>query len=287
MSVRLSALGLGVVVLLATAALTFAANQQISTTPRATPQLKAVPATLVVPDVRRQVYVFAKGLLVDAGFAWKVDGGVRGFSANTVASQSPLPGTRVLDNGAPTIVLTLQRNGKYGQKGTPEDASPYTGTRILLASVASVQALTPAVKPAVKKKAVVAKPAAAAKPKAKPAAVVAKPKPAAKSVQPRPPAFAVAGAPKEPLDEIPLTERAQRLSAWLVAHPKPTDANVKHWLYQNAWIVQGAKFGWWHGAAALRVLIAADSRAEAQWGIGAKSRAVAKAALAEAEASSS
>jgi hypothetical protein len=122
---------------------------------------------------------------------------------------------------------------------------------------------------------------------AKPAATKPKPKPAAKVARARPPAFVVAGAPKEPLDEIPLTERAQRLSAWLVAHPKPTDANVKHWLYQNAWIVQGAKFGWWHGAAALRVLIAADSRAEAQWGIGAKSRAVAKAALAEAEASSS
>ena len=89
MSVRLSALVLGVVALLATAALTYAADQQISSTPRATPQLKAVPLTLVVPDVTRQAYVFAKGILVDSGFAWKVQGGVRGYSANTVAAQSP------------------------------------------------------------------------------------------------------------------------------------------------------------------------------------------------------
>ena len=119
MSVRLSALVLGVVALLATAALTYAADKQITSTPRATPQVKAVPLTLTVPDVTRQAYVFAKGILVDAGFAWKVQGGVRGFSANTVLSQRPAAGTRVLDTGAPTIMLTLSRNGKYGQKGTP------------------------------------------------------------------------------------------------------------------------------------------------------------------------
>src|SRR5919204_6705417 len=106
MSVRLTALVLGVVALLTTAALTYAADRQISSAPRATPQVKAVPLTLVVPDVRRQAYVFAKGMLVDAGFAWKVEGGVRGYSANTVAAQAPAPGTRVLDTGAPAIVLT-------------------------------------------------------------------------------------------------------------------------------------------------------------------------------------
>ena len=94
MSVRLSALVLGVVALLATSALTYAANQQITSKPRVTPRVKVVSLTLVVPDVRRQVYVFAKGMLVDAGFAWKVEGGVRGFAANTVATQSPPPGLR-------------------------------------------------------------------------------------------------------------------------------------------------------------------------------------------------
>jgi hypothetical protein len=230
-----------------------------------------VPLTLVVPDVRRQAYVFAKGILVDAGFAWKVTGGVRGFSANTVATQSPAPGTRVLDTGAPTVMLTLQRNAKYGQKGTPEDGSPYAGTPLKLAELAATQTVEPtAAKPS--------KPAAAAKPR--PTATTA----AAKLPQSRPPAFTVPGAPKEPLDELPLTTRAQNLAAWLEKHPKPTDANVKHWLYQHEWIVQGAKFGWWHGAEALQLLIQDDRRAEALWGIGAKSQKVARAALAEVEA---
>jgi hypothetical protein len=274
MSVRLSALALGVVALLTTAALTYAADRQISSAPRATPQVKAVPLTLVVPDVRRQAYVFAKGILVDSGFAWKVRGGVRGFSANTVAWQSPLPGTRVLDTGAPTIVLTLTRNGKYGQKGTPEDASPYTGTPLRLASLAAAtQTVPPAAKPVAKPK-----PAAAVKPKA------AKTTAAAKLPQSRPAAFSVPGAPKEPLDEVPLTTRAKQLAVWLEAHPKPTDANVKHWLYQHEWIVQGAKFGWWRGDEALKLLIQDDRRAEALWGIGAKSQNVARAALAEVEA---
>ena len=55
--------------------------------------------------------------------------------------------------------------------------------------------------------------------------------------QTRPPAFVVPGAPKEPLDEITLTARAQKLDAWLAKHPQKTDANVQHWLYQHAWIV--------------------------------------------------
>ena len=31
---------------------------------------------LVVPDVRKQAYVFAKGTLEQGGFAWRVEGGV-------------------------------------------------------------------------------------------------------------------------------------------------------------------------------------------------------------------
>ena len=71
----------------------------------------------------------------------------------------------------------------------------------------------------------------------------------------RPAAFAVPGAPKEPLDEISLPARARLLDAWLTSSRGPTAANERHWLYQHAWIVTGARFGWWHGAAALRVLI--------------------------------
>ena len=120
--------------LLATAALTFAAAQRIgavhqprTTTAAAAPVLK----TLTVPDVRRQAYVFAKGTLGDAGFAWRVQGSVEGYAANTVVSQTPLPGTKVIDTGAPLIVLQLARSGK--QAGLPEAASALRGTAIRLA----------------------------------------------------------------------------------------------------------------------------------------------------------
>jgi hypothetical protein len=80
-----------------------------------------------------------------------------------------------------------------------------------------------------------------------------------------------------------LTERAALLSAWIDTHPK-TRANVRHYLYQHSWIVTGAKFGWWHGAEALRKLIAVDRTAQQRWGIGKKSELVARKALVYVEA---
>ncbi len=102
--------------------------------------------------------------------------------------------------------------------------------------------------------------------------------------RPRPAAFHVPGAPKEPLDEIPLPVRAQRLEAWLTRGRDPTAANQRHWLYQHAWIVTGARFGWWHGAEAIRILIRVDRRVESQWGVGYRSEAAARFALAAVEA---
>ena len=99
----------------------------------------------------------------------------------------------------------------------------------------------------------------------------------------RPSAFP---GPKEPQDEIALPERARRLEAWLDAHPKPTNANVSHWLYQHEWIVTGARFGWWHGAEALKILIRVDERVQRRWGIGAKSEGAARRALATVRAKS-
>ena len=92
------------------------------------------------------------------------------------------------------------------------------------------------------------------------------------------------GAPKEPLDEIPLPARARRLEAWLTRGRDPTAANQRHWLYQHAWIVTGARFGWWHGAEALRILIRVDRRVESQWSMGYRSEAAARGALAAIEA---
>jgi hypothetical protein len=262
--------------ILGTAAFTFAADSTIvGPSPTATPAHSAEPQELVVPSVTGQAYVFSKGILEDAGFAWRVKGSVRGYSSNRVLTQSPAPGTRVVDTGAPTVTLRLVR-GPYEQLGTPADAAPYRGTAIRLAGLASVTTPAkprPAKKAAAVKKKVVVEKKAVAKPSVKPAKNHAKP-------AARPPAFTVEGAPKEPLDEITLPARAQRLEAWLDGKPK-NGRNVQHWLYQHAWIVTGAKFGWWHGAQALQTLIRVDQRVERAWGIGHKSEAVARAALAQ------
>jgi hypothetical protein len=254
---------LTLVFLLATATLTFAAQRSMVTTPQTKTQPAPAREVLVVPDVRGQAYVFAKGMLEDGGFAWQVKGSVDGYAANLVADQAPAPGTRVVDTGAPTILLRLRRNAGYAQQGTPENAAPFIGSAIRLANAS--------------KKAVPAKKNAPAKK----AAAAPKPKPAAKAPNraARPPAFAVRGAPREPLDEMSLPARARRLDAWLSTHRRPTNTNVRAYLFQHAWIVTGAKFGWWRGAEALRILVRVDARAQRLWGLGAKSQRVARAAL--------
>jgi hypothetical protein len=295
-----------------TATLTYAAGRQLgsSTPPGATAATPTPP--LVVPDVKGQAFVFAKGSLEDAGFAWRVVGSVHGYAANTVSAQSPAPGTKVLDTGAPLITLTLKRNAGYPQAGVAEDVSPYQWSVLQPAELAgAVGPAHPALKPkpAVKPKTVTTTPAvtttAATTTTTAPAqttttaptqttttattttattttAATTK-APATRWPQSRPPAFVVPGARKEPLDEMPLTNRAQLLVAWLDHHPKPTNANVKYWLYQNEWIVTGAKLGWWHGADALTTLIAADRRAQKLWGIGSKSAGIAARALSDVE----
>jgi hypothetical protein len=281
---------IGLVWLLATATLTYAAGEKLTTPAKVstTPAATARP-TLIVPDIRDQAFVFAKGILEDGGFGWRVTGSVHGYATNVVSTQQPAPGTRVVDTGAPTLKLTLRR-GTYPQDGTAQNASPYAGTSILLPKRSSAAAQKPVAAKPKPAKPRAARPKRAAKPALKRARrAVAKPKrtaakPKLTATRSRPPAFVVHGAPKEPLDEIPLTTRAQRLSAWLTPSRRPTAANQRYWLYQHAWIVTGARFGWSHGAAALRLLIAVDRRVESQWGIGRRSESVARAALAGVEA---
>jgi hypothetical protein len=276
-------LALTVIWLLATAALTFAAAQKIGTAPvvAPTPQAAApvAAAVLVVPDLRRQAFVFAKGTLSDAGFAFRIQGAVHGFPSNTVVSQSPAPGTRVTDTGAPLVVLHLARTGK--ELGLPEDVSSVTPTALKLADLAA-RTIAPAKRSAPAKAAAPAKAPVPAKALAPKRAAT----PPQRLPQNRPPAFVVPGARREPLDEIPLTVRASALLAWLERHPSATDANVRHWLYQHSWIVAGARMGWWHGEEALQTLLAADRRVWALWGIGARSSAVARQASDEVSARS-
>src|SRR5918999_4544215 len=127
-------LALTVIWLLGTATYTVAAGSGEPEPVEVAKPAEERPEILEVPDVRRQAYVFAKGLLQDAGFAWRAEGSVQGYAANTVLSQRPAPGTKVLDNGAPTVVVRLARNPAYSERGLPENFSPYTGTRIVLAS---------------------------------------------------------------------------------------------------------------------------------------------------------
>ena len=265
------------VALLATATLTLAATSTSSAPKQAVPQAAPEQAFLVVPDVRRQAYVFAKGALEQAGFAWKVGGSVQGYSVNLVASQTPAPGSRVIAGGAPIVTLVLSRSATYKQEGLPENESPYAGraARLVGSKPRVARARADAPKPA-------AKPAAA-KRATKPPAAKRAAKPAAPA---RKPAFVVRDAPKEPSDEIPLTRRAKQLSTWLDAHSKRTPRAVAHWFYQHNWIVTGAAFGWSGGAEALRMLIAIDRRAQQLWGVGARSELLAKRTLAEVEARS-
>ncbi len=287
--------------LAATATLTYAAGRQLGSAPGAVTAAAPTPP-LVVPDVRNQAFVFAKGSLEDAGFAWRIVGSVHGYSANTVASQSPAGGTRVLDTGAPLVTVTLKRNPAYPQTGDAQDASPYAGTVLepadLAAAVGPAHAAPTATPAAATTTAAgttnaatttAATPTTPRKPAVTPATPAKQAKPAAKHStwpQNRPVAFVVPGARKEPLDEMPLPNRALLLRSWLEAHPTMTSANASHWLYQNEWIVTGAKLGWWHGAEALTTLVAVDRRAQQLWGIGSKSASQAQAALNDVQSKS-
>ena len=117
--------------LVAGGTLTIAADRPVPQRPTLVP-VAASPKTLVVPQVTGQAYVFAKGILQDAGFAWRVVGPVKGYAGNTVVDQVPAPGSVVVDNGAPKIVLTLAKNKTYAERGTPDNAAPYAGTTVLL-----------------------------------------------------------------------------------------------------------------------------------------------------------
>jgi hypothetical protein len=280
------------------------------------PQLVAVaeppatPATTTVPDVTGQAYVFAKGILQDHGFAWHVSGPVLGFAANTVVSQQPAGGTVVLDTGAPAVTLALAKNTSYLERGTPENDAPYSGTAIRLPALVPDRPKTavaphldpvpvpvpvaPALQPAVPAAAPATTTPAATTPAtaktARPAAKTATapaasaPKPAATGRQPD---FAVPGAPKEPVRSLSLPDRVAALAQWIESHHEPSPANLNHWLYEHAYVVAGARFGWWHGAQALEALIVVDRRAEALWGVGSQSRSAAERALAEVRARTS
>jgi hypothetical protein len=93
MAARLTALlprllALTVILLLGAATFTLAAEKKPGVAEQTASTPEAKPEVLVVPDVRGKAYVFAKGILQDAGFAWRVQGAVQGYSANAVIYQT-------------------------------------------------------------------------------------------------------------------------------------------------------------------------------------------------------
>jgi hypothetical protein len=264
-----------VIWLLAAASFTFAAGskQPASQEPAAAPA-KPKPKVLVVPDVRRQAYVFAKGILQDAGFAWRLNGDVQGYAANVVDYQAPAPGVRVIDNGAPRVTLRLSKNSAYGERGLPENEAPYAGTRVVLLSEwlaqhASAQTTTTATTTTATTATTTTK-----------TATTTEESPPPKPAKRRKPDFVVEDALPEPADEMPLPDRARMLDRRMAAAIKPTPRLVNSWLYQHAWIVTGARFGWHDGAEALLILIKVDESLQRRWDFGARSEAVARTALA-------
>jgi len=288
---RVAVLAVGVLSL--TAGLTYAAGSDVPSAPTPTTTTVAPVPPVTVPDVRNQPFTFAKGMLQDAGFAWQVVGAAQGYPANVVVSQSPAPGARLVQTGAPVITLTLREVSKY-KGGEPENTSPYPGTAVQPVDLGAESSLGPELPaggvttPTVTSSSTTTTATTATAATTTTAAPAATPTKAAATRYPqnRPAAFTVPGGKKEPLDEMPLTMRAQLLAAWVDAHPKKTHATVAHWLYQHEWIVTGAELGWWHGAQALVTLAAVDSRVQQLWGIGADSRAVAEHALADVRAKS-
>ena len=97
MAARLSSVfarivALTAILVLGSATISFAADSQFGGAATPNEVTVAAPELVTVPDVRGQAYVFAKGTLEEAGFAWRVAGAVQGYPANTVVSQSPARG---------------------------------------------------------------------------------------------------------------------------------------------------------------------------------------------------
>jgi hypothetical protein len=266
-------LALTVIWLLGAATFTLAAEKKAATPTQTVASQVAKPTLLTVPDVRGKAYVFAKGILQDSGLAWRVQGAVQGYAANSVVYQSPSAGARVVDNGAPRVTLRLSKNSAYGERGLPENEAPYPGTRILSLSQWRAEHEQP-------QETTSTSPTTTATT----TPTTTETQPAPEPVESREPDFKVSGAPAEPVDELTLPARARMLARRMDAMSEPTDRLVNYWLYQHAWIVTGARFGWHDGAEALRILIKVDESLVRRFDFGARSEVVARRALAYVEA---
>jgi hypothetical protein len=197
----------------------------------------------------------------------------------------------VIDNGAPVVVLTLSRNTAYGENGLPENAAPYKGTTVVLVSdwardqIPTTTASTETTSTdtgATTTTETAPTTAETAPTTTEPAGTTTEP--TGPEDETREPDFEVPGAPVEPAGEMPLPDRARALQHRLAGPKKPSQQDIDFWLYQHSWIVTGARFGWHHGAEALRILIKVDQSLQRRFGYGARSEVVARRALEYVEA---
>jgi hypothetical protein len=203
--------------------------------------------------------------------------------------QNPAPGTKVVDNGAPVVVLGLSRNSSYGESGLPENTAPYKGTTVVLVSdwakdqpeskTSTEETTTAETAPTTTETAPTTTETAPTTTEETGTTTAEEPE-----EKTRKPDFEVPGAPAEPADEITLPARAHALERRVEAAQKPSPNLVNFWLYQHSWIVTGARFGWHDGADALRTLIKVDQALQRRFGFGAKSEVVARRALDYVEA---
>ena len=229
-------------------------------TPSSTAGAAAAQPELVVPSVSGQAYVFAKGILEDSGFAWRVVGSVHGYSSNRVLTQSPAAGTRVVDTGAPT-----DRAAARARAPTPSTAGPSTSLRT--AARDPLADLAAATRPGGSRTKPTAKPLPSRSRKP-----VVKPKGSRSPSRSRSSPRSVAPARVHARRRAEGAARRDHAAGprapppgW--ARQPPEDRRERaHWLYQHAWIVTGAQFGWWHGAQALETLIAVDQQRRAAVG---------------------
>jgi hypothetical protein len=115
-----------------------AAEQRLSPVALHAP-VEAQPLPLLaVPDACGDSYVFAKEVLEETGFGWRIAGTGHGYASDIVVGERPPPGTRVFDTGAPTIELVLAPDPRYTETGSPDPAAPYPGTELRVAAPARV-----------------------------------------------------------------------------------------------------------------------------------------------------
>ena len=202
---------------------------------------------------------------------------MRGYAANIVVSQSPAPGTRVIATARRSSSLRLEPKRLYAQTGEPEDARP-TG-RQPPPALGSARTATPTAtkRPGDSRATPAATKAAPRRRMRSRAAKTAAAKPAATA----PPAFEVAGRPKEPLDEMSLSDRAKQLAAWV--ERIRTDRRERRPLALPAQLDRHRReaSAGGDGADALRTLVAVDNRVQKLWGVGAQSEQVARQTLAK------